>query len=394
MPKKPVHKKKSNHEDSRFRSNLLAVISHELNTPISVILNAAELLEQNATDKDALLMVRRNAERLQRTVRNLMEIARVDAGALKVRLSELDLANFVRMRVETLRAQLERARFKLDLSIEDDLPHACGDLVRLAHVFDSLVMNAAKFSNTASLPASEFAHIKVEVKLESAALLPNEFREPSWGKKTGLYLTVSIQSSLPPIGESPNHFEELFEPFTPWRDADSRAREGLGVELALAKEILSAHEGFIWADMRAGSGWKFHFALPMLSRSDELDMVLANRLFTAIGALSKVSLLILRPAPGAFSEGRSVMDVIKTVQKLLFRSSDSIFWIEETGELTILMDDCDEIGARRVGERIVGALSDTLPGLSFMWTIVTGPTDGSSAEELLEKARDRWQPAP
>jgi nitrogen-specific signal transduction histidine kinase len=389
MPKKAPSKK-----DSRFRSNLLAVISHELNTPISAIMNATDLLaESGKSDPEALAMVRRNAERLQRTVRNLMEIARVDAGALRVRLSELDFTNFVRMRAEALRARLTAEKFTVELSIEDDLPHACGDLIRLAHVFDSLVLNAAKFSNREHAAKGV---ISVETKLEAVAKLPKEFRDPNWEKKTGLYLVTSIQSSLPAIGESPKHFEELFEPFTPWRDADSRQKEGLGVELALAKEILLAHEGFIWADTSSDKkrGWKFYFALPMLSRSDELNMVLANRLFTSIGALSKVSLLLLRPGPGAFSDGgRSVMDVIKTVQRLLFRSSDSIFWIEEAGELTVLMDDCDEIGARRVGERITSALSETLPGLSFMWSIVTGPEDGSSADELLEKARERWQPA-
>lgn len=380
-------------EVSRLRSNLLAVVSHELNTPITGIVNATEMIslgkEGNA---EALAMLRRNTERLQRTVRNLMEIARVDAGTLRVRLSELDLGNFLNQRVEALSDRLDAFGFAVKLSIEEDLPHACGDLVRLSHVVDSLVLNAVKFSDKTKLRSGEAAEITVQVSLESAAKLPKDFQASGWLKKTGLYFFVSIQSSLPNIGESPKHFEELFEPFTPWRDADVRVQEGLGVELALAKEILIAHEGFIWADFEGRRGWTFHIALPMLSRSDELDMVLSNRLFTAIGALSRVSLLIIRPEPGALSGARGVVDVVKTVQRLLFRSSDSIFWVEEAGELTVLMDDCDEANAKRVGQRIVAALIEAVPDMPFMWTSVTGPDEGSSAEELLIKARDRWQP--
>lgn len=389
---KGPRKGKQSDDVGKFRSNLLSVVSHELNTPISSILNAAVALsERLPADDEYLQMIRRNAERLQRTVRNLMEISRVDAGTLRVRLSELDLANFLRLQIEKLRPKLAVQGFTLDLEIEDDLPHVCGDLLRLTHVIDSLVLNAAKFSVSPS--SGDPSEIQVKLELAPVASLPPEFSEPAWGKKTGMYLVVSVQSQLPPVGESPSHFEELFEPFTPWRDALTREREGLGVELALAKEILLAHEGFIWADMAtAGKGWKFHLALPMLSRGDELNIVLANRLFTAIGALSRVSLLILRPEPGAFSEGRDPGEVVRAIRKLLFRSSDSIFFIEETGEITVLMDDCDSASASRVAERLVESLGQSLPGFRFMWAAVTGPDEGSTADELMDRARTGWRP--
>src|SRR5690606_38240069 len=123
-----------------------------------------------------------------------------------VRLSELDLANFVRIRSDALRVKLDRSRFETQVDIEEDLPHASGDLLRLGHVFDSLVLNAAKFSDLASLGPGERGKISIEVKLSAVSELPEEFREPSWGKKTGLYLVTCIQSSLPSIGETPDHF--------------------------------------------------------------------------------------------------------------------------------------------------------------------------------------------
>jgi signal transduction histidine kinase len=395
-PDSAKRRKDDSLENERFRSNLLSIVSHELNTPLTAILNATTMLEERfAAEKEYIPMLRRNAERLRKTVENLLEISRVDAGTLKVRLSELDLGNFLQSRREALREPLAKSGFTLELEVEEDLPHACGDYRRLAHVFDSLVLNAAKFSNPAMVKPGQLAKVHTSLSLDGLAALPPGLLA---GKeaKTGMFLIVSVQSSLPSIGESPESFEQLFEPFSPWRDADTRVREGLGVELAIDKEILLAHEGFIWADLhppQAGAGWKFFFALPLLSRVDELDLVVNNRLSTAIGALAKLTLLLLRPEPGVGLGVDEAPLVFKALQRALFRSSDSTFWLQDTGEYVVLMDDCDREGGERVAGRLIQSLHDEFPNLRFLWSAVTGPEQGTSARELLENARMGWRPA-
>lgn len=388
-------KKENSLANERFRSNLLSIVSHELNTPLTGILNSLAMLEEKyPKEEEYLPMLRRNAERLRKTVENLLEISRVDAGTLRVRLTEFDMGNFLLGRKEHLRAPLAKINFDLDYEVEEHLPHVCGDIKRLAHVVDGLVLNAAKFSHSADSSKGERGTVRVRLSMESSSVIPpGNF--PSREPKTGMYLLVQVQSSLPSIGESPETFEQLFEPFAPWKDADTRVKDGLGVELAISKEILLAHEGFIWADMpedRRKEGWKFLFALPLLSRVDELDLVVNNRLFTAIGALSKMSLLLLRPAPG--SEAKDHDKISKELQKALFRSSDSTFWIQDTGEYAVLMDDCDYEGGIRVAERLMGLVQKEVPGLKFVWALTTGPDEGSNARELLEKARSTWRPSP
>lgn len=381
-------------ENERFRSNLLSIVSHELNTPLTGILNATVMLEERfPQEKEYIPMLRRNAERLRKTVENLLEISRVDAGTLKVRLAELDLGNFLLSRRENLKDVLARARFRIETTMEEDLPHVCGDHRRLAHVFDSLVLNAAKFSRTDSLKPNELGAVHVNLSLEPASCIPPGLLS---GKeaKTGMFLVVSVQSALPSIGESPVTFEQLFEPFSPWRDADTRVREGLGVELAIDKEILLAHEGYIWADLappRKLAGWKFFFALPLLSRVDELDLVVNNRLSTAIGALAKLTLLLIRPEPGSGMGVHEAPMVFKALQRALFRSSDSTFWLQDTGEFVVLMDDCDREGGERVAKRLLQILHEEFPRLRFLWSTVTGPENGTNARELLENARVGWQ---
>jgi nitrogen-specific signal transduction histidine kinase len=393
---KAKRRKDDSLDNERFRSNLLSIVSHELNTPLTAILNATAMLEERfPAEKEYIPMLRRNADRLRKTVENLLEISRVDAGTLKVRLSELDLGNFIRNRREVLKETMSRSRFELELEVEEDLPHVCGDYRRLAHVFDSLVLNAVKFSDLGNLGVSDKGVIRVKLALEPATSVPPGQRA---GKeaRTGMFLIVSVQSSQSSIGESPETFEQLFEPFSPWRDADTRVREGLGVELAIDKEILLAHEGFIWADLspeRKRNGWKFFFALPMLSRVDELDLVVNNRLSTAIGALAKLSLLLIRPEPGSGMGAEESPAIFKSLQKALFRSSDSTFWLQDSGEFVVLMDDCDREGGERVARRLLDTLHREFTHLRFLWSAVTGPEDGTNARELLENARVGWKPA-
>lgn len=383
-------------DNERFRSNLLSIVSHELNTPLTGILNALAMLEEKyPEDKDYIPMLRRNSDRLRKCIENLLEISRVDAGTLRVRLSELDMENFLLGRREALKDLLEKQQFSVILNLEEDLPRVCGDIRRLTHVFDSLVLNAVKFSSGASLAPGERGSVRVSLTLEPVTTLPPGLLS-SREKKTGMYLMVCVQSSLPSIGESPDSFEQLFEPFSPWRDADTRVRDGLGVELAISKEILLAHEGFIWADLPDGGdykGWKFLFALPLLARVDELDLVVNNRLFTAIGALSKMSMLLLRPEPGFEIKKGDEQRISVALQKVLFRSSDSTFWIQDTGEYVVLMDDCDHDGAERVANRILATLKTEIKEIKFLWSLITGPDEGSNARELLEKAQDRWRPS-
>jgi nitrogen-specific signal transduction histidine kinase len=384
-------------ENERFRSNLLSVVSHELNTPLTGIINAITMLEEKFPgEKEYIPMLRRNSERLRRSIENLLEISRVDAGTLRVRLSELDLENFLLSRREALKGHVEAQGFSMELELEEHLPHVCGDIRRLSHVFDSLVLNAVKFSQGSRPGPSGKGVVHVGLTMEPVSSLPPGLLS-SRERKTGMYLLVSVQSSLPSIGESPESFEQLFEPFSPWRDADTRVKEGLGVELAIAKEILLAHEGVIWADLAEEGerrrGWKFLFALPLLARVDELDLVVNNRLFTAIGALSKMSLLLLRPEPGFEIREGDEQKISRALQKVLFRSSDSTFWLEDSGEYVILMDDCDHEGGERVAHRILATLKTEMPKMRFLWSLITGPDEGSNARELLEKGRDRWRPS-
>lgn len=378
---------------AEFRSNLLALVSHELNTPLTGILNAISVLEEKFPDEqDYLPMLRRNGDRLRRTVENMLALAEADAGILRVHLSEAILENLLRSEIARLDPVAKAAGFRFSVTVEADLPSICADSARLRRVVATFLENAVKFSRKPL--AGENPEVIVRLEMLPIEEIREQLHSAEISKHTGLFLVVSVASRIPPIVPMPDSFEDFFEPFSPWRDVYNREKEGLGIELALAREILIAHQGFIAAlpPQPGAEGCTFQFGLPVLSRADELEFVINNRLVGSLSAMSKVSLLVLRPDPTTLAEIGELRVLEEQVRALLYRSSDSVFGIPAQGEITIIMDDCNAKGAERLAERLVQDLKDRLPRLTFVFGTATGPDHGASAAELLSHARAAWRP--
>lgn len=384
-------------DESRFRSNLLALVSHELNTPLTGILNSISVLEQRyPSDQEFLPMLRRNAERLRHTVANMLLLAEADAGMLRVHLSETKLENVLHREMERMRAHLERQGFRFNAEFEADLPTVCADPMRLGRVIDTFFANAVKFSDKHAA-AGRKPEVKVRLSLEPLAEIREKLTHPrarEIASQTGMFLVVTVASSLPPLGEAPTSYEDFFEPFSPWKDIYTREKEGLGIELALAREILIAHHGFIAAGPpeHEGEGTVFYFGLPVLSRQDELEFVINNRIHGALGNLTKTSILSLRPAPDSVARAGDLRRLEEEVRNLLYRSSDSVFSNPATGEITIVMDDCNAKGAEKLAERLAADLRRILPEVDFVFGAATGPDQGATARELLDRAAHAWKP--
>ena len=359
-----------------YRSSLLGLVSHELNTPLTGIYNAIALLEETHPEEKSLAVLKKSADRLKYTIDNILEASKADAGLLKVRLSEISVANVVLMKLQQLSKTIKNAGFLLEKEIEEDLPTVCADSFRIAKVVELIVQNIIQFSLVhREQKVQEIPRIKVQVSLE-------EFAEEFKSTNKGIQVTISTNTAISKEGKEV--LEHIFEPFYPWKNVLDRKQEGLGLELSLAKEIMIAHDGLIWLD-----DLRFCFALPLLSRADELEMVIHNRLYGGLGILEKLSLLLLKPKQDFDKE--SATKFAQTVSGLLFRSSDSAFMVPETGELTVIMDDCHAEAAKKVAERLLHELVEKYPETAFLWSTATGPDDGSSAEELLDRARGRWQ---
>ncbi len=224
-------------EGERLRSSLLASVSHDLRTPLAAITGAATtMLDPSAqltepTRHELLESVRHEAERLNRLVQNLLEMTRLEAGAVHLRREWHPLEEVVGAALGRLATALGRRR--VAVTIPRDLPLVAIDDVLIEQVFVNLLDNAVKYTPPGS-----------PIRIVVTSSHPNVFVEIADGGP-GL-----------PRGDEDKVFDKFY------RVAPGGPR-GAGLGLAVCRGIVEAHGGRIWAQNLPGSGVAFFFTLPL-----------------------------------------------------------------------------------------------------------------------------------
>jgi two-component system sensor histidine kinase KdpD len=225
-------------ETEQARSALLSAVSHDLRTPLASMTGSAGVLLDHPAElgsgerRELLETIREEGDRLGRLVNNLLDLTRLESGALKVRKEWYPLEEVVSSALGRMESRLEGREVRVDLPQEVLL--APMDPILLEQVFINLLENAVKYSPPGTPVDVSAAAGKEEIVVEIADRGP------------GL-----------PQGEE----ERVFERF--YRVADGRRAEGAGLGLAVCQAILKVHGGRIQASNRAGGGAVFRFALPM-----------------------------------------------------------------------------------------------------------------------------------
>ena len=226
------------------RSSLLSALSHDLRTPLAAITGAATTLrdESAAIDRDQqremLDTICEEADRLERLVRNLLDMTRLESGALAVKRQWLPLEEIVGSALTRVESQLEGRPVRTDLPA--DLPLVPVDAVLLEQVFVNLLENAAKYTPAGS---------PVEIVARASA--------------DGRGITIEVADRGPGIASGDE--SRLFDKFFRGRNTGSRGSTGAGLGLAICRGVISAHGGTIAAANRPdGGGAVFRLTLPIV----------------------------------------------------------------------------------------------------------------------------------
>ncbi len=222
-------------EAERLRSSLLSSISHDLRTPLAAIIGSStSLLQTGAAPGDAgrelLENIRDEAERLARLVHNLIETTRLESGGVRLRKEPHAIEEVAGAALERLEKALAGREVKSDLP--EDLPLAPLDAVLVEQVFFNLIENAARHTPPGT-------PIELSARVEGDAL------------------EMQVADRGPGLAEE--DLDRVFEKF--YRAKSSGPGAGLG--LAIAKAVVQAHGGRIWAENRRGGGAAFRFQLPL-----------------------------------------------------------------------------------------------------------------------------------
>jgi PAS domain S-box-containing protein len=225
-------------EADELKSTFISVISHELKTPIALIKGyVSTLRREDATwDReivaDSLAVIEEEADRLTNLVENLLDASRLQAGALSINQTDVDLVSLTKRIAE--RFQVQTDNHKLVVDFPSGFPIILGDEDRLAQVLSNLISNSIKYS-----PAGGEIRIHGQIRPE--------------------HVIICVSDQGP--GIAPEDIPHVFDRFYRATEA-SRKTKGAGLGLYLARAVIEAHNGRIWVDPKPDSGARICFSLP------------------------------------------------------------------------------------------------------------------------------------
>jgi signal transduction histidine kinase len=235
---------------SLAKTRFLARMSHDLLTPLNVLIGFPDMLVEghfgplNPRQLRAVENVRAAADQLRHQLQDLLDLARLDAGVLSVERVRLDLGALLTEIVEVAAAPAQRRRLTLSGDIASGLPPVLGDAMRLKRVVQSLLDNAFKYT-----PAGGSVHLRAW----SSALS---------GGEPGVRLAVTDSGAGLAAGECDRVFH-LFEQPEAAAPLSGGRQPGAGLGLALARRVVGLHGGRVWAESAGpGAGSSFHVEIP------------------------------------------------------------------------------------------------------------------------------------
>ena len=245
-------------EVDKLKTNFLSIISHELRTPLTPIKGYNEVLLKEwrniKNPEDYLLTIKSNIIRLQEIINDLVDISRIEKGIIELKKEKINLIKIINNAINDMKFLLEKNKNKIITDYEKEEIILNADEFRIGQVIINLINNAIKFSKM----GTEIL-VKVFCKYGNEIKTPEIFKKQIFQDK--LYAIMSIRDYG--YGIEKTKIDKIFEKFYQVDDVLTRKASGLGLGLSIAKYIVEAHDGIIWAESEGkDKGSVFVFALP------------------------------------------------------------------------------------------------------------------------------------
>lgn len=230
-------------EADRRKNEFLAMLAHELRTPLAPIRNAVQMMRKTGPQESQLNqardMIDRQATHMARLIDDLLDMSRISQGKILLRKEPLDLTELVRATVEDYRASLEKAGLTLEGEMPAESFMLLGDRTRLWQVIGNVLHNAGKFTDPGG---------RVTVRLG----------------REGENKTARLSVRDTGIGIEPEMLARVFETFSQADRSLDRSRGGLGLGLSLVKGLVEQHGGAVEAySAGLGHGTEVIIRLPL-----------------------------------------------------------------------------------------------------------------------------------
>jgi signal transduction histidine kinase len=232
-------------EADRHKDEFLAVLAHELRNPLAPIRNAVEIMRRSALPDPQLAwsrdVIERQVKHLTRLVDDLLDVSRITRGNINLSRESVPVTTIVARAIETIQPLIAEQRHELTVDVTDESLEVEGDLTRLTQVLGNLLNNAAKYTDPGGA-------IAVSARRQAT--------------------DVEIRVRDNGIGIPPALLPRLFQLFTQVDGAAHRAQGGLGIGLALVRQLVQMHGGTVTAYSQGpGQGSEFLIRLPLRAKS-------------------------------------------------------------------------------------------------------------------------------
>lgn len=230
-------------EIDRLKDSFVANVTHELRTPLVSIDKAISLLLSNKADglsenqAQFLSIASRNCKRLGLLINDLLDLTKLEAGKMDIKLTPYPIDRVIDDSVEGLIAWANTKSMVFVKEIQENLPEGKIDVTRIIRVLNNLISNAIKFTpnnGTITIRAHLYNDHEIVVTVED----------------TG-------------VGIPRNELDKVFSRFYQTAERVATDVSGTGIGLSIAKEIVELHGGKIWVESDSGKGSKFSFTIPV-----------------------------------------------------------------------------------------------------------------------------------
>ncbi|MES3002686.1 MAG: CheR family methyltransferase [Pseudomonadota bacterium] len=361
-------------EADRAKDRFLAVLSHELRNPLASIDSAAGLLlthEVPPSDRDsAAQVVKRQAEAMKALMDDLLDVSRLKLGRFTLHRERVMLSAVIDTALETTLPLLHAAHHSLTVDLPKYAVELDADPLRIGQVLSNLLTNAIKYTQ----PGGKIA-IKARLEGKSAV--------------------ISVTDNG--VGLEPAQLERIFEMFTQVQPTSQRGKTGLGIGLALVKNIVELHGGKVEASSAGpGHGTQFRVMLPAVRGADQAAQAPAPAAAApARGAAAKSkSRGLVLIADDNVDAGWGIARLLEIAGFATFRVSGGLEAVQEierqkpdVGILDIGMPDLN-------GHQVARKVRDTEWGKKIVLIAATGWGQESDAREAIASGFDAHMTKP